>query len=129
MNTTKEKRAAVDFGKVHESHRAIDKRLTNWAKWCGRDVATIGTSPMFRLMPRVGRAEAGVPVAIDADQVDATRIAAGVAKLPERHRHVLSWCYIKPSSPVRMAKALGLSTDGLWTLLTAARQLLLNQGV
>ena len=122
-------RRHVDFNAVHESHRAIDKRLTNWAKWCGRDVAGLGTSPMFRLMPRVARSEAGVPLAIDADQIDAGRIAAAVARLPEKHRHALSWCYIKPGSPARMAKALGLSTASLGMLLMAARQMLVNQGV
>ena len=124
------RRDATDFGQVHDAHRAIDKRLTNWAKWCNREVSgTTSTSPMFRLMPRVERVEAGVPVEIDADHADAARIASGVAKLPERHRLVIGWFYVKPSAPSRMAKALGVSVRELGMLVNAARQMLVNQGV
>lgn len=123
------KQSAVDFSHVPEHQRAMDARLANWAKWCGRDVASPSTSPMFILMPRLIRAEPGSPVATDADHEDAARIAKGVAALPEKHRQSLAWCYIKPCAPVHAVRRLGVTMRGLADLVVDARQMLINRGV
>ena len=126
-------RGYVDFNVVAEAQRPMDIRLANWGRWCHgpmrRDV-----SPMFRGMPRDPQLRKPGDIAPELmDPMDAAKLAKAVAKLPEKHRAALNWCYVldprsKEASPARASKKLGTSLQGLADLLRDARQMLINRG-
>ena len=122
------KSSAVDFSQVPEHQREIDGRLLNWAKSI-RDGYAKNISPMFRLMPKVVRSEPGAPSVVGADHADAAVIAKAVAHLPEKHRHALVWCYVKPGAPSLAARQLAVTVRGLGDLVNDGRQMLINRGV
>ena len=119
----------VDFHAVESHQRDIDKRLHNWARWCnGRSAPSV--SPMFRMCPPPPRVRGDLTgVGDTVDQLDAAKIAKGVAVLPIKHRLAISWAYVKPTSPLRACQTMAVSMDGLWLLLRDARQMLINRTV
>ena len=118
----------VDFHAVEPHQREMDKRLHNWSRW-SKGGNTPGVSPMFRMCPPPPRVRAESAVGEVVDQIDACRIAKGVAVLPTSHRLALSWAYIKPTNPRSACQSLGVSLDGLSDLLRDARQMLINRAV
>lgn len=119
----------IDFHAVEEKHLAIHQRLLNWALWCNGSGAP-STSPMFRLYIASARARSHDGITYGAssvDKMDAAKIAKAVAALPEHHRHAVNWCYVKPIAPIRAARAIGVSLDGLALLLRDGRQMLINR--
>lgn len=62
------------------------------------------------------------------DSRDAAQIAKAVTALPEQHRLAINWHYVKPIGPLRMARALGVTREGLAHLVRDGRQMLINRG-
>lgn len=118
----------IDFHQVEEKHLAIHQRLVNWGIWCN-GTAPSETSPMFRLYiaPARARSRDGVTFGVSVDRMDAARIAKAVAALPEQQRGAVNWCYVRPVAPIRAARAIGTSLDGLMQLLRDGRQMLINR--
>ena len=116
---------AVSFDVVPYAQEGIDGRLKNWARWAsGRPGG--GVHPMFRhYRPDNFEREMSEPI----DALDAQAIQKGVSALPTRHRLALSWCYITPGSPGRMARKTGESIEGLFGLISDARQMLINRRI
>jgi DNA-directed RNA polymerase specialized sigma24 family protein len=120
----------IDFHQIEERHIEIHNRLLNWSRWCnGRGAPA--TSPMFRLYIAPARArsreEASMSVSVPVDKDDAVKIAKAVVALPADHRAALNWHYVKPVNPARAARSLGVSLDGLASIVRNARQMLLNK--
>lgn len=114
----------VDYSLVDPGHAEIDRRLVNWARWLvsgrGQDV-----HPMFRGF--VSSEQWGpVTHSVPLDPLDAQRIEKAVQKLPEKHRAAVRWSYVFRTSPLRMARKLGESMEGLRVLVVQSRTMLLN---
>ncbi|WP_219209461.1 hypothetical protein [Variovorax boronicumulans] len=119
----------VDFHVVEEHQRAIDLRLSNWARWCN-GTASPQCSPMFRLTPSPPRVRGDLNAnGVAVDRMDAATVAKAVAALPAPHRAAVNWAYVKPVSPHRACSALGTSMQGLAMLLRDGRQMLINRQV
>lgn len=123
----REPRKYVDFASVPESQWDVHDRLQNWAKWCnGREGRNI--APMFGLYrsEALARREYGAATSVPLDRMDALELAKAVVALPDKHRMALQWHYLKPRKPLQMARALGVSLDGLAELVRVARTMLAN---
>lgn len=120
------KREMVDFHIVEPAHLKIHDRLCNWALWANNRPASI-VQPMFMLYrpDNYERSDSGMVV----DSLDAQRVQKGVAALPESHRQAVTWNYVAPCSPTRMARSLGESLDGLAELVRRGRTMLINRSV
>jgi len=118
----------IDFFYVAPQQQEIHKRLENWARDCFNEGGGSGMSPMFRLYRAPDHWNTR-SVAIPSDHHDATKIAKGVAALPELHRHALQWNYIEGGSPAKARKKLGVTLEGLMLLISDARQMLINRRV
>lgn len=115
----------IDFNAVSREHEAMDARLKNWARWAlGRSPGNV--HPMFRHY-RPDNYERVMLEPIDA--LDAQRIQKGVSHLPQRHALAVSWCYVTPGQPGKMARQVGSSLEGLYCLIVDGRQMLLNRSV
>ena len=114
----------VDFNVIEKKHEEIHRRLENWAAWCKGGEEVIAASPMFRLYrpDNYGR-EASAPT---VDGTDAQRIAKAMVQLPIKHRVAVNWFYVKPVSPLKTCKTLGLSMEGLADHVRDGRQMLIN---
>jgi hypothetical protein len=65
----------------------------------------------------------------NVDSLDGHTVEKMVVRLPEKHRTVLQWWYVRPYIPVqRVRKALGLTTPALYELVHDARAMLRNRG-
>lgn len=116
----------VDFFYVAPHHAEMHKRLENWAQshFSGGGPAT---SPMFRLY-RADNYERPAP-SIPVDTHDAVKIAKGVQALPDKHRRAINWNYIEGGSPHKVRQKLGVTMEGLMSLITDARTMLINRVV
>jgi DNA-directed RNA polymerase specialized sigma24 family protein len=116
----------IDFFYIAPGQQDIHKRLENWARSCYSGGGS-SASPMFRLYRATENwaRELSIP----ADHADATKIAKGVAMLPDKHRHALNWNYLEGGSPSKARQKLGVTLDGLMSLITDARQMLINRQV
>ncbi len=120
--------SAVDFHTVEEKHYAIHERLLNWAWWCNGS-GDASESPMFRLYRSSAMAKDhyGAASGQAVDTLDAARIAKAVIALPDAHRSAVNWSYVKPVSPARACRAIGVSMEGLALLVRDGRQMLVNR--
>lgn len=121
------KRDSIDFHVVEQAHIKIHDRLVNWSRWANGRAGGADSSPMFRLYrpDNYERESSGVVV----DRLDAQRMQKGVTALPASHRAAVTWHYVAPSSPIRMARTLAVSLDGLAELVRSGRAMLINRGV
>ena len=119
------KRDQIDFHEVRPEHLAIHQRLLNWAKWCSSGIRNVSVHPMFKHY-RHGYEEASAGSSIDT--IDGHRMEKIVTALPEKHRTVLQWAYVRPYiPPLAVRKALGLSHNDLYAMLTDARTQVKNR--
>jgi hypothetical protein len=128
-------REYIDFAHVPVSQWKIHDRLENWAKWCRGSEQQSGAagSPMFALYQSTDakRKERlyGALTEVPVDHMDATRIAAAVGVLPDKHRRALQWSYLHPRNPSAMARELGADLAGLAHLVVAGRFKLMDMGI
>ena len=120
------KRDAVDFHRIDPAHTKIDARLWNWKLWCNGNPRSI-IQPMFMLYRAddYERELSGVVI----DRLDAQKMQNGVSALPDNHRAAITWHYVAPCSPMRIARALGETLQGLGALVTSGRQMLINRRI
>ena len=120
------KRETVDFHVVEPAHLAIHARLENWAMWANGKPRSI-VQPMFMLYrpDAYERESSGIVI----DRLDAQKVQKAVSALPEKHRAAITWQYVAPCSPIRMARALGESMSGLCDLISRARTMLKNRAI
>ena len=119
------KRDQIDFHEVRPEHLAIHDRLLNWARWCCGGSRGSDVLPMFRgyKPERYPEANPWIPV----DSLDGHRLEKLVVTLPEKHRTLLQWWYVRPYIPVhRVRKALGLTERDLHEMLHSARTMVKN---
>lgn len=64
---------------------------------------------------------------MSVDIADASKVASAVQGLPEKHRLALNWLYVRPGSPTRICKAIGVLMLGLFDLIVTGRQMLINR--
>lgn len=116
----------IDFFYVATGQQEIHKRLENWARSCFSGGGS-SASPMFRLYrtPEHWERKPSIPV----DQQDANKIAKGVLDLPEKHRLAIQWNYVYGGSPTKARQEIGCTLDGLMSLITDGRQMLINRRV
>lgn len=114
-----------DYFYVAAHQREIHKRLENWAQ-AQFSGGGSSASPMFRLY-RTHNYERVATMPVDHN--DAHKVAKGVAALPEPHRNALNWNYIEGGSPFQARKKIGVTLEGLMSLINDARQMLINRGV
>lgn len=121
----------VDFHQIDEKHRAIDARLSNWARWCVVHGSRF-VQPMFRYYrPDNFDDERGghdVQTPDPIDPVDALKIERAVVQLPENHKLATVWFYRIKCQPVRACRAIGVTRDGLAGLVRDSRSMLINRG-
>ena len=118
------KRDAIDFHVVEKEHLAIHARLENWARWANGKPQSI-VQPMFALYRPDNNERDGYGIPID--RLDAQRVQKAVSELPDKHRAAISWQYVQPSSPLKMARALSESLAGLLDLVRRGRIMLINR--
>lgn len=121
------KRDEIDFHAVAWEHRAIDERLTAWARWVkgGRRLGG-ACAPMFRLY-RASSARSIEPVSapILPDEQAALVMERAVRELPEGPREAVRWAYVSPYvSPGKVARYLGVPMADLPALVHEGRELL-----
>jgi len=66
---------------------------------------------------------------IDVDMPKAVEMEKAVSLLPAKHRDAIRWAYVFCGGPVRMARALAVSKQGLADLVRTGRVMLANRGV
>jgi hypothetical protein len=119
----------VDFVTVADSHLGIHERLTNWARWVAVRPHGWQVAPMFRQYrshawqwhERIIQTPVNVPEAVEMEKA--------VSQLPEKHREAIRWHYVFNDSPVRIARRLAVTKQGLADLVGSARSMLINRGV
>lgn len=117
----------VDFNKVPPSQWAIHDRLQEWARWT-HSRTNDTAAPMFRLHRSDGwsQREYGTETVVPVDMDAALRTAKGVARLPEKHRLAVNWCYLSGKGAAHKARELAVSLQGLADLIRDGRQMLIN---
>lgn len=123
----KVKTPVIDFFYVEPSHQDIDKRLTNWGKFCFSSGGS-GLNPMFRWVKPSQQWDA-IDMVVPIDRSDAIKIAKGVAALPEPHALALNWCYVYKTSPKKGCQMVKTSMSGLERLIRDGRTMLINRKV
>lgn len=123
----KVKTPVIDFFYVEPSHQDIDKRLTNWGKFCFSTGGS-GLNPMFRWVKPSQQWDA-IDMVVPIDRSDAIKIAKGVAALPEPHALALNWCYVYKTSPKKGCQMVKTSMSGLERLIRDGRTMLINRKV
>ena len=123
----KVKTPVIDFFHVEPSHQDIDKRLTNWGKFCFSSGGS-GLNPMFRWVKPSQQWDA-IDMVVPIDRSDAIKIAKGVAALPEPHALALNWCYVYKTSPKKGCQMVKTSMSGLERLIRDGRIMLINRKV
>ena len=63
------------------------------------------------------------------DRLDAQKVQKGVSTLPDKQRTAITWHYVAPCSPKRIARNLGETLRGLESLVKTGRQMLINRSV
>ena len=85
-------------------------------------------APMFRMYQSKSRQwEASPHIGTPVDAIDAALMEQAVYALPEKHREAVRWWYVYRRDPVAMARALGVSKQGLADLVEAGRTMLQNK--
>ena len=120
-------KVSIDFDYVPSNQHDADKRLVNWARWVTVRPHGWHTAPMFRQAQSNSRQWHPPEIKDPVGSLDAVVIEKAVAALPDRHRMALRWFYVCKGSPVAMARALGVSKQGLADLVEAGRAMLQNR--
>jgi DNA-directed RNA polymerase specialized sigma24 family protein len=121
------KRDHIDFFLVADQHLAIHERLEAWARWVKVRPFGWQVAPMFRQYRSKSwqweRPEPRPAVNLP----EAVAMEKAVSLLPEKHRDAIRWNYVRCGSPLKMARHLGVSTQGLLELVGQGRTMLINR--
>ena len=119
-------RESVDFHFIPERQEAIHIRLLNWGRWCHPHARGTATAPMFQNY-RSTEVWAEATNSSPLDSIDAGKIEKAVRLLPEKHSAAVRWHYVKAGAPIRCARALGVSLEGLAKLVIDGCSMLINR--
>ena len=117
----------VDYNYIKPEHEAIHARLVNWRRWVIVRPHGWQVAPMFRMYQSKSRQWHAPVIQTPVDTLDAALVEKAVAALPEKHRDAIRWSYVHCGNPVAMARALGVSKQGLADLVEAGRTMLANR--
>lgn len=117
----------VDYNHVPDHHKAIHARLENWRRWVMVRPHGWQVAPMFRMYQSKARQWETPVIKNPVDTLDAVLVEKAVALLPEKHRDAVRWNYVHAGDPVKMARALRVSKQGLADLVDAGRTMLKNR--
>jgi DNA-directed RNA polymerase specialized sigma24 family protein len=117
----------VDFHAVEPKHADVHAWLINWARWC-HGTGRVGVHPMFQGVKPSQQWEA-VEITTTVDALGAQAAEKAVFRLPGDNRTAIRWSYVYRTAPMRMARGLGVSLDGLQKLVRDGRQMLCNRGM
>ena len=126
-------RQYVDLASVPQEQWEIHRKLDeHWKRWVNSPERQ-HVARMFSLVRSEAPAKRayGEETRVPLDRVLAMNLAKAVAALPEqKHREALVWFYLKNGKkPVKMARELGVSLEGLAELVKVARTMLRNRRV
>ena len=118
-------REAVDFHFIPLRQEAMHMRLLNWGRWCHPTARGTAPAPMFRNY-RSTELWTEATCSSPLDPLDAGKLEKAVRLLPEKYPEALRWHYVKSGPPIRCARALGVTLDGLARLVVDGRSMLIN---
>lgn len=118
-------REHIDFHYVAPDHKAVHKRLENWALYV-RLTRAGRPAPMWRFTRSNSRMWSPPDPLIPVDTRDGDRIEHIVATLPTYHREALRWCYVDRGAPAKMVRKLNVSYATLFQLVGDGRELVLH---
>lgn len=111
----------VDFIKLDDDEKNIDKRLRNWAIWVRPKRGFGAVHPMFRWY-RPTEHWQGIGDKSSCDLPDAEAVERVMRELPTIERLSIKWYYIEFSSPTKICKVLGLNLNELRMIVRKARK-------
>jgi len=111
----------VDFIKLDDDERNIDKRLRNWAQWVRPSRGLGAVHPMFRWYRPTEHWE-GLGNKSGCDLPDAEAVEKVMRDLSQTERLAIKWYYIEFSSPTKLCKNLNISLDELRQLVKRGRK-------
>lgn len=117
----------VDYNHIATHHEAIHARLVNWERWVRVRPHGWFTHPMWRDSRTSRQWEVSPYIGVPVDTLDAALMEKAVYALPEKHREAVRWWYVYRRDPAAMARALGVSKQGLADLVEAGRTMLANR--
>jgi DNA-directed RNA polymerase specialized sigma24 family protein len=117
----------VDYCYVSLEHELIHARLLNWERWVRVRPHGWFTHPMFRHFRASKQWETSPYIGTPVNTLDAAVLEKAVYALPDKHREAIRWWYVYRRDPVRMARLLGVSKQGLADLVNAGRTMLQNR--
>lgn len=111
----------VDFIKLDDDEKNIDKRLRNWAQWVRPKRGFGAVHPMFRWY-RPTEHWHGLGDKTGCDLPDAEAVEKVMRDLSQTERLAIKWYYIEFSSPTKLCKILKISLEDLRQLVKRARK-------
>lgn len=111
----------VDFIKLDDDEKNIDKRLRNWAQWVRPKRGFSAVHPMFRWY-RPTEHWQGLGDKTGCDLPDAEAVEKVMRDLSQTERLAIKWYYIEFSSPTKLCKILKISLEDLRQLVKRARK-------
>lgn len=116
----------IDFFYVEPQHREIHAQLENWAQYV-EVKRRAGQAPIWRLGKSHGRQWYAPELRPAIDTLAGHAMEKAVYALPEKHRGAIRWCYVGKWSPVFAIRDLGVTYEGLATLIRSGRTMLVNR--
>lgn len=118
----------TDIAKVPQHQMQIHSRLENWRRYVSSSARAWFVQPMFRQAKTPKQWEEDLHVAIPIDTQDGHVIEKAVSALPEKHRAVIRWAYVKPWIPISVVRReTGSTREGLFQLISEGRDMLKNR--
>lgn len=122
----KTKPIQVDFFHVEPAHLAIHAELENWAQYVEVKRRS-GQSPIWRLGKSHGRQWHAPELRAAVDSLAGSAMEKAVGQLPQKHRDAIRWCYVGKWSPAAAIRELGVTYEGLASLVRSGRVMLINR--
>jgi DNA-directed RNA polymerase specialized sigma24 family protein len=111
----------VDFFKLDEDEKKIDKRLRNWAMWVRPKRGFGAMHPMFRWY-RPTEHWQNLSDKTNCDIKDAEAVEKVMRQLTQLERVSIKWYYIELSSPTKICKILKVDLTTLRSIVKKARK-------
>jgi DNA-directed RNA polymerase specialized sigma24 family protein len=120
------KRVYIDFDRIDKEHWTADNALKMWARWLKSQPKSLQCQPMFKYYrPDSGYSEPTPHQGFNHGA--AFEIERAVSALPCKHRDALRWNYVHKGAVKAICQALGVTNEGLYTLVNDGRNMLRNR--
>lgn len=119
----------TDLSHIPARHDAINQRLEEWARWVTVRPQAWACQPMFRFVKSNARQwETDPHIHVEINTLAAHEIERCVSFLPPVHRSAIRWAYVFSFIPMgKVRRELGVTVDGLGSLIDDARDMLKNR--